>query len=365
MGGDTKNGRGGRGKIPRGLGNAKTAEDILKGSGKRKGKKKGEEVPSIEGQPGVARTEDGKFYVISNGHLVQALVQAGKEEAEEAQVVGEFIYPYIEHWSGLCGAKSVAPNLTGMLLEMDLGDLLHLTEDLNALNAKLYEAFVVLQQAGKVPPSASTSQAPAVPQKSPPAQSKRQGGRAWGKVDLRAEAKAFRHISGDWPTLPTDSAERAHYETRGKRGGGNDEEEEISDYESDYSNYSDTEKRVILGDDLLGYEAEGLEFFELEQDGEEEDLEAEDLEKERLLGALQAQSKRETTTAVPAAAPVPARKPVGNVRIKKKAGEEAAQEQAKEAPEDAQDAPEEPEPAVDMSSNIDSLISELDELKSK
>ena len=178
-----------RGHIPRGLANAKTFGQICKDAGLGKAK---ENADKLDAEVGVANTEDGKVYVISNGHLVEALSQVPREDA--TQVVGEFIYAYIEQWAAQCGSKSVAPNLTGMLLEMDLGDLLHMTEDLNALNAKLYEAFIVLQKAGKVPPSASTSAV--VHQKASARKERQRSARTWAKVDLRAEVRSV-------PCLPS------------------------------------------------------------------------------------------------------------------------------------------------------------------
>jgi len=154
--------------------------------------------------------------------------------------------------------------------------------------------------------------------------------------------------------------ERAHYDApRGKGGAGGGHEE--SDYESDYESGDECGGRPVVGDSLEGFEAD-VEFFE-EAEEEIAEEEEEDLEKDRLLSALQTQSKRENVSASKAKAPVSAgRKTVANVRFKKK--EDQAQEttEGESEPAEPSEVAKEEKREVDPSSGISSLIAELDSL---
>jgi len=70
---------------------------------------------------------------------IKALAAAPEEQKK--QMIGERLFPLIQ---------AVQPNLagkiTGMLLEMDNGELIHLLESREALNEKIDEALLVLQQ---------------------------------------------------------------------------------------------------------------------------------------------------------------------------------------------------------------------------
>ena len=59
-------------------------------------------------------------------------------------MIGERLYPLIQQQV----APESAGKITGMLLEMDNPELLHLLESPDALNAKVAEAINVLQQHG-------------------------------------------------------------------------------------------------------------------------------------------------------------------------------------------------------------------------
>ena len=96
--------------LPRGLANAIALED---------------DAEALLEEPGIATTGD-KIYRIANSQLEAALVEAGKDGAP--QVIGEFMYPYIEGWATQAGSEGAGPKLTGMLLEMPSAELLHLTE---------------------------------------------------------------------------------------------------------------------------------------------------------------------------------------------------------------------------------------------
>ena len=79
-----------------------------------------------------------------------ALIQQGQEpltasalasasNAEQKQMLGERLFPLIQSTH-----QDQAGKITGMLLEMDNSELLHLLEDQNALSAKVNEAVKVL-----------------------------------------------------------------------------------------------------------------------------------------------------------------------------------------------------------------------------
>merc|ERR1719164_303513 len=59
---------------------------------------------------------------------------------QQKQLLGERLYPLIHNVEPLHAGK-----ITGMLLEMDNGELLNLLESPEALNAKIIEAISVLQ----------------------------------------------------------------------------------------------------------------------------------------------------------------------------------------------------------------------------
>jgi len=72
----------------------------------------------------------------------QALARAGPNE--QKQMLGEALYPLIHD-----GQPDLAGKITGMLLEMDNGELLHLIESPPALQEKVDEALRVLAEWGK------------------------------------------------------------------------------------------------------------------------------------------------------------------------------------------------------------------------
>jgi len=65
---------------------------------------------------------------------------AAATNAEQKQMLGERLFPLIQQTHAEQAGK-----ITGMLLEMDNSELLHLLEDVNALNAKTREAVKVLE----------------------------------------------------------------------------------------------------------------------------------------------------------------------------------------------------------------------------
>merc|ERR1711966_97766 len=71
---------------------------------------------------------------------VKALLAAPEEQKK--QMIGEHLFPKIKELQ-----PQLAGKITGMLLEMDNGELLHLLESRVALEQKVAEAVQVLDQA--------------------------------------------------------------------------------------------------------------------------------------------------------------------------------------------------------------------------
>ena len=71
----------------------------------------------------------------------EALAQAS--QGDRKNMIGEKLYPMIMRIN-----PQLASKITGMLLEMDNSELLHLLESPESLNSKVKEAIMELQAAG-------------------------------------------------------------------------------------------------------------------------------------------------------------------------------------------------------------------------
>lgn len=70
-------------------------------------------------------------------------ILAGMPEAQQKQILGERLYPLIQQKQP---QGNLAGKITGMLLEMDNSELMHLIEDNDSLSQKIEEALMVLQE---------------------------------------------------------------------------------------------------------------------------------------------------------------------------------------------------------------------------
>jgi len=71
---------------------------------------------------------------------LSAATLAAAPPKQQKQLLGERLFPLIQNIE-----PQLAGKITGMLLEMDNGELLNLLESPDALNAKIMEAISVLQ----------------------------------------------------------------------------------------------------------------------------------------------------------------------------------------------------------------------------
>jgi len=79
-----------------------------------------------------------------NGPTITPAALASASPAEQNQMLGEALYPRIHET-----VPEMAGKITGMLLEMDNSELLHLLENDEALNGKVSEAIQVLNEYSK------------------------------------------------------------------------------------------------------------------------------------------------------------------------------------------------------------------------
>ncbi|KAF9937648.1 Protein phosphatase PP2A regulatory subunit B [Modicella reniformis] len=100
------------------------------------GQGRGAHIPTTAaGDPAIAAPAGG-----DGGNVLTAAALAAADPDQQKQMVGEHLFPKIE-----ARQPDYAGKITGMLLEMDNGELLHLLEDVDALDAKVEEAVAVLK----------------------------------------------------------------------------------------------------------------------------------------------------------------------------------------------------------------------------
>lgn len=86
-----------------------------------------------------ASTQQGSVVVPGQEPLTTAMLAAAPMQ-EQKQMLGERIFPLIQRQH-----SDLAGKITGMLLEIDNSELLHMLEDPTSLQAKVDEAVTVLQ----------------------------------------------------------------------------------------------------------------------------------------------------------------------------------------------------------------------------
>jgi len=107
----------------------------------------GEQMAAQNGPLGAAGAEPAQ----QQGTVSLAAQLASASPDQQRIIIGEALYPLVEACEPAAAAK-----VTGMLLEMDQSEVLHLIEDQGALNAKVGEAMHVLRAAGQAPEQVST-----------------------------------------------------------------------------------------------------------------------------------------------------------------------------------------------------------------
>merc|ERR1719265_2421082 len=80
----------------------------------------------------------------AEGQALSLQQLAAASEEKQREMIGERLFPLIQ-----ARQPTLAGKITGMLLEMDNGELLHLLETPKALDEKVEEAMTVLQQANE------------------------------------------------------------------------------------------------------------------------------------------------------------------------------------------------------------------------
>lgn len=99
-----------------------------------------------QGQPNAPPQQPAQQPPVTAAGPLTSQTLARASPNQQKQMIGERIYPKIQEIE-----PNLAGKITGMLLEMDNTELLHLLESPDALNAKITEAMTVLQQSGDAP----------------------------------------------------------------------------------------------------------------------------------------------------------------------------------------------------------------------
>ena len=99
--------------------------------------------PPMQGMPGqavVAASMPQQAVQIPGQEPLTATMLAAAPPQEQKQMLGERLFPLIQRMY-----PDLAGKITGMLLEIDNAELLHMLEDGNSLKSKVEEAVAVLQ----------------------------------------------------------------------------------------------------------------------------------------------------------------------------------------------------------------------------
>jgi len=138
-------GRGGRGGVPQGRGGRGQARgggpmQQGRGPGGQPGIKFNNQARNAGGpQGGMPQPVPQQQPMPHEGALTASALASASPEMQK-NMIGERLYPLIHQ-----SQPELAGKITGMLLEMDNSELLHLLEDSEALNSKISEALQVLE----------------------------------------------------------------------------------------------------------------------------------------------------------------------------------------------------------------------------
>jgi len=148
--------RGGRGRGPRNM--QQNNKQQINGVGGQAGAEQGikyadnvrnRQLPqTVASAPTVAVPNDASavgppMVALNPSEPLTIKALAAAPEEMKKQMIGERLFPLIK-----AQQPALAGKITGMLLEMDNGELIHLLESQQALNEKIQEALQVLQQHG-------------------------------------------------------------------------------------------------------------------------------------------------------------------------------------------------------------------------
>merc|ERR1711992_444184 len=94
----------------------------------------------MSGQTGRPMQQTQQSVVIPGQDPLTASMLAAAQPQEQKQMLGERLFPLIQRMH-----PDLAGKITGMLLEIDNAELVHMLEDQNSLKGKVEEAGAVLQ----------------------------------------------------------------------------------------------------------------------------------------------------------------------------------------------------------------------------
>jgi len=121
----------------------RTAMNNRRGSGNSRGPNRHAAVNRAQPQQATPAEAEPAAAMPEAGEALTAKMLADAPEETKKQLIGERLFPLIQQRK-----PDLAGKITGMLLEMDNGELLHLLESPSALDEKVNEAMVVLDESG-------------------------------------------------------------------------------------------------------------------------------------------------------------------------------------------------------------------------